>query len=301
VTFPICLSPLSCLCLSVSVFLSLFVSSIYCIYLSLSPSQYLLSQYLLSPLSTSLRHQLPIQLNENWLHEAYGTLSRPFLLDIGCAEGKWAINYNRISSKYHILGLDIREKIIEIAKFNQQFAEETLSPLSPLSAVSSSSSSSSSFSPASSSELHTGRQSQKNLHFLTTNANVNLGKVLSEINKGPSSVEMITIQFPDPCFKVKHQKRRLVTKEFVQTILRHSKNSNLNIFIQSDHLHLMSDVLSIFDDVAKDVLMPASNYSSRLEELWKNPNPFEVPTERERIYLAKGLPIYRMLYVRCPN
>jgi hypothetical protein len=53
--------------------------------------------------------------------------------------------------------------------------------------------------------------------------------------------------------------------------------------------------------VAKDVLMPASNYSSRLEELWKNPNPFEVPTERERIYLAKGLPIYRMLYVRCPN
>jgi hypothetical protein len=33
------------------------------------------------------------------------------------------------SSKHHTLGLDIRQKIIEIAKFNQQFAEETLSPL----------------------------------------------------------------------------------------------------------------------------------------------------------------------------
>jgi hypothetical protein len=38
-----------------------------------------------------------------------------------------AIHYNRISSKHHTLGLDIRQKIIEIAKFNQQFAEETLS------------------------------------------------------------------------------------------------------------------------------------------------------------------------------
>jgi tRNA (guanine-N7-)-methyltransferase len=224
------------------------------------------------------RHQLPIQLNENWLEEAYGTITRPFLLDIGCAEGKWPINYNNISSKYHILGLDIRAKIIEIAKYNQKIATTAVAAtVSPV------------------------PSNQKNLHFLTTNANVNIAKVMCAIESGPTGVEMITIQFPDPCFKAKHQKRRLVNKEFIQTILQNSKNSNLKIFIQSDHLDLMSDVLGIFEDVAKEIMMPASNYSSCLEELCQNRNPFEVPTERERIYLEKGLPVHRILYVRCPE
>lgn len=122
--------------------------------------------------------------------------------------------------------------------------------------------------------------------------------ILKDIEK-ISTVKMITIQFPDPHFKSKHHKRRLVNKDFLVMILESlSKNSHFQIFVQSDNLELMKDVTQTFQSL-EQYLKPAVNYS--LTDLSKNSNPFDIPTERERAYQMRGLPIYRMLYERVPE
>jgi tRNA (guanine-N7-)-methyltransferase len=223
------------------------------------------------PSTTS--YQTPLSLPSNWIENIYQIDSnshpKPFLIDIGCAEGLWLIKSSTTSrtssssllSHYHLLGIDIRQRIIDIAKSNQQIAQIP----------------------------------SHQLHFLSTNANVNLGMILREIEK-ISAVKMITIQFPDPHFKSKHHKRRLINKSFLLTILESlQKNSHFQIFVQSDNLELMNDITQTFQSLEQH-FTPSPSYS--LTDLSKNSNPFEVPTEREKAYQLRGLPIYRMLYTR---
>lgn len=207
--------------------------------------------------SLIFRYQIPLVLSSTWLQESYDlqTLKKPFLIDIGCAEGLWLINSSpSLQDQYNLLGIDIRPKIIDVARHNQQIAQIT------------------------------------NLSFLSTNANVNLSAIFAEISK-VSNVQMLTIQFPDPCFKSRHLKRRLITKEFIDMIVK-SNMTNLNIFIQSDHEDLMIDTINTFRCFPQ--FRPSPRYS--LTHLSDNPNPFDIPTRREVAYLAKGLPIYRILY-----
>jgi tRNA (guanine-N7-)-methyltransferase len=217
-------------------------------------------------------YQAPLTLPPNWFQSIYhdpDSNKKPFLVDVGCAEGLWLIKSSTsrsfsLMSQYNLLGIDIRQRIIDIAKSNQQIAQIPYN----------------------------------NLHFLSTNANVNLGSILREIEK-ISMVKMITIQFPDPHFKSKHHKRRLVNKDFLSMILESLQNNHqFQIFVQSDNLDLMNDITQTFQCLEQH-LTPSPNYF--LTNLSENPNPFETPTERERVYQLKGLPIYRMLYERTPN
>merc|ERR1711935_866330 len=76
------------------------------------------------------------------------------------------------------------------------------------------------------------------LDFVGCNANVDLERLLTlltttEDHAHRGNVEMVTIQFPDPHFKARHAKRRVVTPELVKTLARFMPIGAM-VFLQSD-------------------------------------------------------------------
>merc|ERR1712060_327114 len=114
---------------------------------------------------------------------AFADPSLPFVVDIGCAKGAWAIEYAKAhQGVFNVLGLEIRDAAAEIALARKQ------------------------------------QEELDNVHFLNSNANVDLDRILSDIVSHPSRVNMVTIQFPDPYFKKKQQKRRVLNGDLLDTL-----------------------------------------------------------------------------------
>jgi tRNA (guanine-N7-)-methyltransferase len=94
---------------------------------------------------------------------------------------------------------------------------------------------------------------------------------------------MVSLQFPDPWFKKKHAKRRMVNGHLVRTVVDKLAVHG-SIFIQTDIQPLADE---IFDHFAADKRLK----SNRLLE-----NPFPVKTEREMAVEAKGEDVYRAVF-----
>ena len=201
------------------------------------------------------RYLVPMEGGEEWVAEAFVNTSLPVIVDIGCAKGSWVLKYGAENPNRNILGLEIRRPVVEFAL--QRKIKWGLT----------------------------------NVHFLSVNANIDLNRILKDIKSTGGSVEMITIQFPDPHFKKKHKKRRVVNDLLVNTIVSNLE-INKTIFLQSDIL-----------DVTEDMIMNFSN-NEQLEmvegydpiNLIDNISPNNVLTEREIATQKKGLPIYRMMF-----
>lgn len=174
----------------------------------------------------------------------------------------------QISPQYNYLGIDIRNKIIELANQNHLILSQSY-----------------------------GIKSFPNIHFLATNVNINLERILRDISK-VSHVNMITIQFPDPFYKSKHYKRRVVTSKFIEILLSNTQNET-KFFIQSDSLVEYREMVSQFSassGSSSSLFIPSVGYD--IHNPTENLNPFPIPTEREKIYLKRGDPIYRMVFER---
>ena len=119
-----------------------------------------------------------------------------------------------------------------------------------------------------------------NLHFLFCNISTSLTSLFC-----PKSITGATIQFPDPWFKRRHQKRRVVQPEFLDQLSTCLKPQGF-LFIQSDVLEIAAEMK------ARAIEHPA--FQPRPDSLpWLNHNPFGVPTEREKQTLSQGKPVYR--------
>jgi tRNA (guanine-N7-)-methyltransferase len=94
---------------------------------------------------------------------------------------------------------------------------------------------------------------------------------------------MVTVQFPDPWYKKKHTKRRMVKDNLVETVVRHLKLTG-KIFIQTDVSFLAEEMFTTFRE------------NKNLRETEVDENPFPVKTEREVAVEEKGLPIYRRMF-----
>ncbi|WP_299414049.1 tRNA (guanosine(46)-N7)-methyltransferase TrmB [Acaryochloris sp. IP29b_bin.148] len=124
-----------------------------------------------------------------------------------------------------------------------------------------------------------------NLHYLFGNINRSLTSLL-----GPNSLQGATIQFPDPWFKRRHQKRRVVQPELVAA---------LAICIQPGGFVLIqSDVLEVAAEMRDRIAEQPAFQPTRSPEDWLQDNPLPVPTEREQLTLSQGLPVYRSLFRR---
>ncbi len=122
-----------------------------------------------------------------------------------------------------------------------------------------------------------------NLHYAFCNAMLWLDRLLSEIPHGV--LQMVTIQFPDPWFKKKHAKRRMVNEEMVETIAQHLAKDG-QVFIQTDIEFLADEMFALF------------RQDERFSEAPSASDPFPVKTEREIAVEEKGGHVHRGVFIR---
>lgn len=188
-------------------------------------------------------HQKPIALETNWLRNVYDCPDNKFVVDIGCSKGAWAASYAEQYPNKNVLGLDIRQPVIDLALARSK------------------------------------KNKIRNVHFLKSNANVDISYILSTIHDSSAGgVTLLTIQFPDPYFKARHQKRRLVNDLFIQSIITGKVAVGTRVFVQTDVEEVMQAVLEVFRSNAH-LVAPAPGHCFSTPLL--NPAPFDLPTERE--------------------
>ena len=179
------------------------------------------------------------------LAEVFVDPSLPLHLDIGCARGRFLLRMAEAEPAWNYLGVEIREPLVIEA--NGIAAEHGL----------------------------------KNLHYEFCNAMIWLGRLLAEV---PVDVlQMVTIQFPDPWFKKKHAKRRMVNPELVDTVAEKLAVGG-RIFMQTDIESLAEEIVDLFGE------------NRFLKQIAIDGNPFPVKTEREKAVEDKGLPVYRATF-----
>ena len=129
------------------------------------------------------------------LNEMFGDSKLNLHLDIGCAAGEFLFDLALINTSWNYLGIEIREKLVKNAK------------------------------------LKAIEREFKNLYFVFGNARNILNDVQSKFII--QNVKSISFNFPDPWFKKKHHKRRVIQPEFINILSSLLRTGSL-IFIKTD-------------------------------------------------------------------
>ena len=185
--------------------------------------------------------------------ELFTAPDQPLHLDIGCARGRFLLALAQQQPGRNHLGVEIRRALVDAAEADRQ-------------------------------ALGLG-----NLHYLFCNANISLQDWLAALPTG--LLERVSIQFPDPWFKKKHHKRRVLQPALLLA-LGEALACGRELLIQSDVLAVITPMVQLIE---------ASGGFDRPPEdgrPWRSDNPLPVPTERETYVLAQGRPVYRVLYRR---
>ena len=184
----------------------------------------------------------------NW-EKIYAAPTQPLHLDIGCGKGRFLLSMATLEPSWNYLGLEIREPLVQDA--NTWRDELGLT----------------------------------NLHYLFCNVNNSL-KLLSSLPLG--TLQRVTIQFPDPWFKNRHSKRRLVQPDLVAELASYLTVGGV-VFLQSDIEVLAVEMCDRF----------SAHSAFQRQGSWLAENPLPVPTEREKSTRSRGESVYRALFVRC--
>jgi len=177
----------------------------------------------------------------------------PIHLDIGCARGRFLLAMAQQTSGRNHLGVEIRRGLVSAAEADRQALDLS------------------------------------NLHYVFCNANISLEAWLAALPAG--QLELVTIQFPDPWFKKKHHKRRVLQPALLLAIA-HALAPGHQLFLQSDVAAVIEPMVALCE-ASGCFRRPAADARP-----WQHDNPLAVPTERETYVLSQGLPVYRVLYER---
>ena len=118
-------------------------------------------------------------------------------------------------------------------------------------------------------------------------ANISLENWLTKL---PANLlTLVTIQYPDPWFKKRHHKRRMVQPELIASLAA--------AMAPDGQLFLQSDVPQVIQLMLEAVANSGAFYPLD-GGTWLETNPFCLATEREAQVLDKKLPVYRRLFSR---
>jgi tRNA (guanine-N7-)-methyltransferase len=109
---------------------------------------------------------------------------------------------------------------------------------------------------------------------------------------GPGSISAITIHHPDPWWKKRHHKRRLVQPAFVELLARLLRPGGF-VFLQTD-----------VPDLAEEMSVAFASHAAfdRLDgERCKRERLGELRSHREKRCLRLGIPIQRIAFARRPE
>lgn len=208
----------------------------------------------------------------------YDDPTKPLVLDIGCGYGRFLLGLSKMDTARNGLGLEIRDPIIHRAN---EWAKH----------------------------LNLDRR----VHFVRSNATVSVATMLETY---PGPIELVTIQFPDPHFKKRHRKRRVVQESLVRSVCQILAPDGC-LLLQSDVLDVALDMRRKFEAGHGDTLrlsdlhfdgnnvffeeLSALDEDAEQDEVseWKNggwlkENPLPVPTERECLVTEQGGKIFRI-------
>ncbi|KAM5554375.1 tRNA (guanine-N(7)-)-methyltransferase [Rosa sericea] len=133
-----------------------------------------------------------------------------------------------------------------------------------------------------------------NIHFMYANATTSFNQLVSTY---PGPLMLVSILCPDPYFKRKHHKRRVIQKPLVDSIVNNLAPRG-QVFIQSDVLDVALEMRNQFDSLPH-VLKHIDEIESSVlcdSEGWLLSNPMGKRTEREIHAEFEGAKIYRRVY-----
>ena len=131
-----------------------------------------------------------------------------------------------------------------------------------------------------------------NLAFAYVNLSVDIDRVF-----GPASVDRFHILFPDPWFKAKHRKRRVIEPWLLGVLCRQLRPGG-ELHFASDVFELALQAMSEIEDPGNDAL----GLRNRLEPwaFWRG-NPFLAQSRREAGTLRRGQRVWRLRYTLQPR
>ena len=188
------------------------------------------------------------------LSEMFGDSKSNLHLDIGCAAGEFLFDLALVNTSWNYLGIEIREKLVKNAK------------------------------------LKVIEKEIKNLYFIFGNANIILNAVQSKFIF--KNLKSLSFNFPDPWFKKRHYKRRVIQPEFI---------NNLSILLQKGTLiFIKTDVKDLFDYM--DRTISNNFYFKKIDKKDFNYsesfNPSKVKTNREKYVIVNQLEIFERIYIK---
>ena len=195
--------------------------------------------------------QLPLQLPAP--KQLFERPEQPIHLDIGCARGRCLLGLAEQQPRWNHLGVEIRRPLVQSADRDAQASEHG------------------------------------NVRVLFCNANISLEGWMGALPQ--DRLQRVSIQFPDPWFKRRHRKRRVLQPPLLLAIAA-ALAPGRELFLQSDVPEVIEPMVAL-TELSGCFERPANDARP-----WRLDNPLPVPTERERYVLEQALPIYRVLYQR---
>ena len=186
------------------------------------------------------------------LKDIFNDLTKPLHLDIGCGSGDFLIQLANQNLNWNYIGLEIREKLVNKSK--SKLKDESIG----------------------------------NLFFAFGNAEYLIEDC---IGKFPAdAVSSVSFNFPDPWFKKKHHKRRIMQPQLIHKISQ--------LMAIGGCISIKSDVEELFEYM--DMTLINSNYFvnyiNQDSEMFNSYNPTNLKTNREIYVIKKKLKVYSRLY-----
>ncbi|MEZ4380241.1 MAG: methyltransferase domain-containing protein [Nannocystaceae bacterium] len=127
-----------------------------------------------------------------------------------------------------------------------------------------------------------------NLSFGYVNLNVDMDQVFAA-----GAVDRFHLLFPDPWFKQRHRKRRVIEPWLLQVLRRQLRPGG--------ELHFASDIYDVALAAMAEIEDPCNEPLAFRNlagpwSFWRG-NPFDAASRRERITLRRGQRVWRMRYV----
>jgi len=183
--------------------------------------------------------------------KVYDQPQNPLHIDIGCGKGLFLQRMAELHPDWNFLGLEIRKPVVEQAQ--RRFEDLGLA----------------------------------NLHIMFCNVNISFPALMTSLGN-PNPLQQVSIQFPDPWFKKRHQKRRVLQPGLVH---------DLATFLpQGGRVVLQSDVEAVAAEMCDR--MAENPHFTRTSPYWLPASPFPAQTDREQVTLEKGLPVFRAIFVK---
>lgn len=197
------------------------------------------------------RYQIPVS-PPDWA-TVFADPSRPLHVDLGCGKGLFLMAMAPLVPEWNFLGLEIRKPLVEQAQRRIQ-------------------------------------DGPSNLYLMYSNVNVSFRDLIASLPT-PCPLRRVSVQFPDPWFKKRHQKRRVLQPAFVATLA--------DLLPPGGEVVVQSDV----EPVAIDMVARLSEHPAFVAEAsaWLPTSPFPAQTDRERVTLEQGKPVYRARFIRQPE